>query len=144
MAKITIEEKSVDELPEVKEFQQAKYMLEQFRAQNPQFFEAYDRFIDDYNQKLQAADKVVRAHQVKCGDWDLYQQYTVYDATKLCELLGEERFMDIGGTIQQQKKYSVDNKSLEMAVAQNKVAKDIMDLCTTVTSKYHAPKKIGT
>jgi hypothetical protein len=81
---------------------------------------------------------------VSCGDWDVYQAYTKYDWEKLYAAQGQEGFLDVGGKIKNKKEFGGDNKAFDTAVAQNRVSPDVVEACTSIERKYHAPKKLVT
>jgi hypothetical protein len=135
--------KSTNDIPEVAEFLAAMGRLEAFRQQHPDIFAEFDKYIDDYNTKLEMAEKTVRAEGVSCGPFELYQFGTKYDAKNLYDLVGHERFFTIGGSTSTQTVYEVDPQKVEMAIEQGKIPADVVDSFRTVTPRYHAPKKLG-
>ncbi len=136
---ISITTKEPHEIQEVLDFAHAKAMIEEFRRNNPQFFQIYDALVEDYNQKREAADKAVRAAEVRCGDWDLYQRYAKVNPQKVYESVGRETFLEAGGTIINKREYKMDARMFELAVTRGLVPKEVVEACTTVESKYHAP-----
>lgn len=140
--KVPITVRQPHEIPEVAAFEQAKAQLEAFREANPQFFQHYNALVEDYNQKLEAADKVVRAEGVACGSFDLYQSYTKYDWEKLYMAIGRERFLEVGGTIKNKKVLAGTSKTLELAISRSMVPPDVVEACTTIETRYHTPDKV--
>ena len=136
---VPITTKQSHEIPEVAAFEQAKATLESFRSANQQFFQIYDAMIEEYNQKREAADKVVRAEDVRCGDWDQYQRFTKYDAEKAYSSLGRETFIEVGGVVRNKAELKLDAKKFEMSIAQGRVPAEVAEECTTIESRYHAP-----
>ena len=70
-------------IPEVRAYEESKEMLNVFMQANSQVFDTYHQLTEDLNQKLEAADKVVRSQGVSVSDWDLYQFQTKVDAETL-------------------------------------------------------------
>lgn len=136
---VPITSKQPHEIQAVADFEAAKADLEAFRAANPQFFEHYDALVESYNQRREAADKAVRAEGVKCGDFDLYQQYTKYDWEKVYASVGRERFLEAGGKITNKKVLGGNNKSFELAVTRGLIPQEVLEACTTVETRYHTP-----
>lgn len=128
------------QIPEVIAFHNAKAQLEWFKQQNPQLFSTLDVLIDNYNTTLEAAEKAVRGANASCGDFDMYQRITKVDGKALHDAVGREAFISIGGTIKKETTYKVDNKRLQLAVAQNKVPKEVVDEVTKEEPRYHMPK----
>ncbi len=137
-------------IKEVVAFEQAKTALEAFRSDNQtvmtpaQVLHHYDLLVNTYNETMQAADKAVRSLEVTCGDWDLYSRYTKVDWQKLYSALGREGFLDAGGKLGNSVTVSGDMKTFELAAAQGQIPPEVVEGCTIIESKYHAPKKLVT
>jgi hypothetical protein len=130
------------ELPEVQAYIEAVDMLNAFRDQHPKIFEAYGALVDDMNQKLQAADKAVRAKGVSCGPWEHYQNQEKFDPQALYEALGRDDFLKVGGVLQTVTTYGLDKNKLKAAAVNGDVPEEVMEQVRTITPKYHAPKGI--
>jgi hypothetical protein len=130
-------------IPEVVAFDQAKQRLLQFKAANSAYYDALTQLVEDYNQKLEAADKVVRAQQVSCGDFDLYSKRPAVDGKALHDALGRPLYITVGGSVAFAVAYKVDAKKLQLAAAQGLVPQNIMDETVSETQMYHTPKSVG-
>lgn len=139
-----VSKKPPNEVREVMEFLEAMERLEQFRMQHATVFAEYERLAADYNQKLEAADKEVRAQQVTCGPFDLYQFATSYDAKVLYDLIGRDQFLRVGGSEKRETTYQIDKTKVEIAIQQNVIPKDVVDVFKKVSPRYHKPEKIST
>lgn len=130
----------ITNVPEVAAFEQAKQQLQSFKAANSQFFDVLDRLVEEYNTRLEAAEKAVRAQQASCGDFDFYQKATKIDGKALHDAVGREVFISIGGTIKMEAAYKVDGKRLQLALAQQRVTKELVEEVTKEEPRYHTPK----
>lgn len=130
------------EIVEVQEFIAAEHELSTFREEHSAVFEKFDELAVNYNQKLEAADKVVRAKQVSCGPWDLYQEQVKYDAKILFESVGRERFISVGGTMETQTIYGVDKSRIEASINQGLIPTDVAAQFRSVSPRFHKPNKV--
>ena len=135
---------AVESIPEVATFQEAKRMLSTFKETNRNIFEEYELLVQQYNSKLEAADKVVRARKVTCGDWELYQQQTTYDVDALYDALGREQFLAVGGSLKTTTTRSLDKTKFNAAITRGDVPQKVVEVITSVSPKYHAPKPLAT
>lgn len=127
-------------IPEVVAYREIKEMIDIFKKRHDHVFSAYDKLLDELSQKRGAADKVVRAKEVSCDDWDLYQFQTKINPDKLYNALGMDDFLRVGGTTSTQTIYQVDKAKLEAAVARGEVPKEVADEVIVRSPRYHAPK----
>lgn len=129
-----------DQIPEVRQYEDAKEMLEEFVKNNPTVFEAYKVLKADLQQKREAADKIVRAKEVSCSDWDLYQYQTKVDAEALYNALGMDAFLKYGGSTATKTVYDADKTKVEAAIARGDISKELGDTVLVKSPRYHAPK----
>ena len=71
----------------------------ELRNQYKDVFEQYEVLVEDHNSKLEQAEKVVRAQEVTCGPFELYQWQTKYKAEALYDAVGREQFLTGLGVI---------------------------------------------
>jgi hypothetical protein len=135
--------KSVEEIPAVAEYNEAKEMLQAFCEANENTFKYYDTLVENLNQKLEAADKIVKSEGVSCGDWELYQYATKYNAIALYEALGREQFLKVGGKLEKITNYAVDKVKIQSAIASKAISKEIADQVVSKNPMYHSPSRIG-
>lgn len=131
-----------NELPEVVTYIDAKAQLDEFRAEYADVFEKYDVLVQGHNDALQNADKVVRAHGVSCGPFDLYQYATKYNAEAFYDAVGREKFLQMGGSIETIPKYTVDKKLFDANVAKHSIPKNVVDAVVVIEPRYKTPKPI--
>lgn len=136
-------EVDVNDVREVAEFEQAKIMLERFREAHAPIFEQYSEIVDIYNSRLEAADKAVRAAEISCGSWELYQKQVTYDPDALYDALGMDKFLAVGGTLNTVTKRDIDKTKFKAAIARNEVPSGVVETVSKISPRYHAPKKHG-
>lgn len=127
-------------IPEVAAYNETKEMINTFRERHAHIFSAYDKMLEDLDQKRGAADKAVRARQVSCSDWDLYQFQTKINPDKLYNALGMDGFLRVGGSTSTQTVYGVDKAKLEAAIARGEVPPEVAEEVVVKSPRYHAPK----
>lgn len=131
-----------ENIPEVIEFLNAKDALESFMAENASIFATFRELSERYNSTLEAADKTCRSAKVKCGPFELYAFAEKYDAEGLYNAIGRDKFLEVGGRIEQVPKYSVDSKRLEASIAKNLIPEDVVEQVHKVTPNYHKPDPV--
>lgn len=134
---------SPEQVPEVENFLHAQERLEHLRQQYPQVFQELQAIAEEYNARLEEADKAVRGKQISCGPFDLYQTQTTYDAEKLFEEMGRENFLKVGGSLKTVTEYTVDKGRVDAAIAANIIPQEVVKIFTKTTPKFHKPDKIS-
>lgn len=124
----------------VREFEVAEHAVRIHEEQHKQVFEEYKELLEDRNVKRQSADKMVRALDVSCGEWDRYQASVKWDANALHQVLGRDAFLAIGGSIGTELVYGIDKDRAEIAMKTGQLPQNAIDLARKVTPAYHAPK----
>lgn len=135
-------EKAVEEIPEVQRFLEESEMLDEFRTAHKQLFEIYGQLIENMNQARDEADKAVRAQKVSCGPWKMLRVQTDYDTEKLRDLIGEQRFLELGGTKSMKITYGMEKAALEAAIARREITDEIQEEIVKETPYYTAPKAL--
>ena len=140
----TSKAKEVDarDIPEVVAFIDADTKLKEFREQYADLFETYGQLVNDRNEKLENAEKVVRAHKVTCGPFILYQYQTKYNAQAFFDAVGREEFLKLGGSVKTVPEYDIDRKQFDAFAAQKKILPSIVTAVVETIPKYQCPKKI--
>ena len=131
----------VNTIPEVAAFEDVRQRLAAFKEANKAFFDYLDALSEEYNQKLEAADKAVRARGVSCGEFELYQYNTKYNPELLYQYLGRDRFLEVGGKIIQQTVYDVDKGLVDAAIASKTIPENIAGEVRKKEARYHKPDK---
>ena len=126
----------------VGEFIDAEDALREFKEEHAPLFDQLRELTERYNAALEQAEQVCRAREVSCGPIDLYQYTTKYDATALYNAVGRDQFLALGGQLSTVTEYSVDKGRLEAAIAQNKIAADVVPQIRKETPNFHKPNKL--
>lgn len=132
----------IGEIPAVQEMKDLKMQIDSLKAEHPHVFMQYQDLVDQYNAKLEEAEKEVRAQGVSCGDFDNYSVSVKFKADKMFEELGEEMFLQNGGAMTQKTEYTVDQKRVEAAIAAGAIPEDCVDNFREVRRNYHKPDKL--
>lgn len=142
MAQKTINTVSEESIPEVLRFLEANDRVQSFYEKHSEIFSQLLELRGEYNAALEAAEKVVRAKRVSCGPFVAYQIQTKYDAEKLYEEVGRDRFLELGGKIQTVTTFDLDKAKFEAHVVSNNVSQEVVDTVKEVSPRYKKPEKI--
>lgn len=130
-----------EEIPEVQAYQEAKEKLLRVKEAYHEVFEMLEPLVEDYNAKLEAAGKVVSAKGVDCGDFSCMSTAVTYDADKIYEIIGHEKFLEIG-SITTKQVFAVEKNKIEVAIANGTVPEDVVSEVKKVSARYKKPKPI--
>ena len=133
---------STADIPEVEAFVDAEDMLREFEQTHANIIATRSTLVENRNQKREAADKAVRAKEVSCGPWDIYQTQTKFNAEALYNAMGKDGFMKVGGRLQTKTAYDVDKAKVAAAIARGEIPTDVAEVVVTVSPRYHSPKEI--
>jgi hypothetical protein len=140
---MTVNNVPVKSIPEVDEFTKAQRALDEFKANNEEFFAMLQPLVDRYNASLELADKKVRAQQVSCGPFQLTGRPSVsYDAEKIIEEMGRDFFIEIGGVIAQRTVYEIEKSKAEAAFAAGYIPDEVVKVVRKTKVAYHKPDKV--
>jgi hypothetical protein len=142
MAKKVLNEVPVTAIPEVAALEETKSRLRAFKSANKEFFEYLDGLLTEYNERLSTADKAVRAREVSCGDFELYQYSTRYDPDLMFNQYGRERFLALGGKLTTIQKVELDKKSVDIHIATGAIPEEEAKHIRKKSPSYHTPKPI--
>jgi hypothetical protein len=131
-----------DEIPEVVAFEKAKMRLLRTKEAYPEVFEQLAPLIEDYNDKLEAAGKAVASRGVDCGDFTKLSEATTFDADKLYEIIGHDKFLTIGSVATKQV-FTVNKKKAEIAILNGVIPEDAVDEVRKITPRYSKPKPMA-
>jgi hypothetical protein len=129
-------------IPEVSAYLDVQEQLMALRVDNPDVFRQFDDLVEQHNTALEAAEKVVRLKGISCGPFDNYSTKINNDADKMYEELGEELFLQCGGSVSKKTVYAVDKNRVEAAIASGKIPQECLAEFQTTARTYHIPKKI--
>lgn len=127
-------------LEAAKEYERSLKILDMFKIENSKVFKDYTELLEELEQKRQVADKLLRGLDVSYGPWERFSEQKVPNAQALYNLVGEQKFLELGGTISQQPIYDIDKEKLEVAIAAKKIPAEAANEVLKVTPKYRAPK----
>jgi hypothetical protein len=131
------------EIPEVAAFTEVQRKLNSLKEAYPEVFEHLDSLKEEYNAALEAADKAVRGRRVSCGPFVMYQTQTKYDAEKLYDAVGRDRFLEVGGKMSTITTYEVDRAKLEAHIAAGTIDTETVGSVREVSPRYRKPEKLA-
>jgi hypothetical protein len=114
----------VEEIPEVAAFVDVQQRYQAFRESNKAYFEYLDALTAEYTDKFTAASTAVRGRGVSCGPFEKYQVQVTYDADMLYDLVGRDKFLELGGVEKKVTVRSVDKKRVEMFIKSGKLGEE--------------------
>lgn len=120
---------------ELKRFERAKEALREA-------LEPLLPLIEEYNDALEQADMAVRGRGISEGDFKITQDFYEFDADKLFELVGREKFLEWGGTETTARALGVDKVKLSSAIAAGKVPAGVVKQIRTRRQRYSTPKPL--
>lgn len=138
-----LNEVPVHTIPEVAAYEEVEARYQKFREDNPEYFKFLDALEEELNQKLEAADKAVRAAKVSCGKFELYKYATKYNAEELFTALGRKKFLEVGGKIQTRTVYDVDKARIDQAIKNGDIRPAVAGRAIVTSPNYHKPKGIS-
>ena len=118
--------------------------LDEFKAEHADIFEMYESLVQENNDKLEKAEKIVRAHEVTCGPFVLYQWQKKFDAEKLYDAVQRDEFLRLGGKIETIPVYTIDKNIFEAKMAQSAIPPQVLEVVVKVSPRYKAPDKLST
>ena len=128
---------------EVSAFVEAQEALKEFKNKHSGIFTEFEELVNEYNQKLESAEKMVRQQGVSCGPFECYQWQTKYDAKILYDALGRERFLQVGGILSTQTVYDVDKLRVSASINSGQIPEEIVGSFKTDSPRYHKPEKVS-
>lgn len=135
---LSTEEKAAAEA--VREYEIAVKVLDMFKIDHSKIFTEYNSLEEDVEQKRQVADKLVRSTGKSCGPWEAFTEQKTYNAQELYNLMGEEKFLALGGVLREETIYDVDKSKIDIAISQKLIPKEVAEVIRKITPKYRAPK----
>lgn len=122
-------------LKEFDRFERAQEALEEALA-------PLQPLIEEYNAALEEVDGAVRARGISVGDFKIVREYDEFNADKLYELVGRDKFLELGGAETLVRKLSVDKAKFRSFLAAGKLPKDIVEQIHTRQRQYSTPKPL--
>lgn len=127
-------------IPEVIELINAREELDNFEAQYPDIFDLHHQLAEEYNIKLDAADKAVRSRGVTCDNIVKYQVQEKANAEVLYEWAGKEEFVRKGGKVRNKRVLELDKAQVKSHIASGEIPPEIAEQIFTPAPRYHTPK----
>ena len=132
-----------EEIPEVREYLETVETIEVFRREHKKVFEQYDELIEQHNQRLEAADKTVRAREISSGPFVRTREQPIYDAKAFYDAVGQDKFLNHGGRINTVVQYEIDKEKVGRDIAAGKIDPHVVDIFRTLRPYYKTPKPLA-
>lgn len=124
----------------IKAYEAQERKLAAFEGEHGDIFEAYDLLLSELERKRQIADTTIRALDASFGPWERFSERRSYDTQTLYQLVGEERFLELGGTVTKMPVIEIERATLELAIKKKEIPKSVVTEILTITPSYRAPK----
>lgn len=124
----------------IKEYEVAERVLDMFKIENSAIMKTYGELLEELEQKRQVADARIRATDASYGKWERFSEQKKYFPDKVYEIVGKDKFLEMGGSISSQPVYSIDPKKIDLAIADGTIPEAGAEHVKKVTSKYRSPK----
>lgn len=128
---------------EVDEFLQAQERYFRWQQQYPQAYKELLELQSEYNATRDAAEKILRAHGKSEGPFVIKNSRLSYDAEKLYDEVGKERFLELGGEIATSQTFKIDSTTLQSKIASKKLDPAIVEAISKPVHVFDAPKKLN-
>lgn len=136
----TLDERETAAVKAVKSYESLEKKIRAFESEHADVFSEYYRLTTELEAKRKVADAAIRATDASFGPWERFSEKKSYDVPRLFDLIGEEKFLELGGTVDKAVVYNFDREALELNIAARKIPKSVVAEITTVTPNYRAPK----
>jgi hypothetical protein len=123
----------------VKAYERVDKAIRTFMSEHTKVFKPFAELLEKLEAKRMIADAAMRSTDASFGPWQRSEQRT-YDTVLLHELIGEEKFLELGGTVSEVPVYELEKDKLELAIVAEKIASTVVEKIRTITPKYRAPK----
>lgn len=131
----------VAEVPEVQKAMDLKFEIDALKGEFPEAFMRLQDLVDRYNAAVEEAEKVVRSRGITCGPFVNSTATMKYDGQKMYDELGEDMFLQVGGSVEKVSNYKVDKDKLEAAITSGKVPEETLEHFRTLSRSYRIPPK---
>jgi hypothetical protein len=131
----TKKEHRTSSLKEFERFEKAQEALEEA-------LEPLQAIVEEYNAALEEMDGAVRARGISIGDFKIVREFDEYNVDLLFELVGKDKFFELGGSETMTRKLSIDKVKLRSFIAAGKLPKAIVDQIQTRQRQYSTPKPL--
>lgn len=135
-----LDESELAAIKAIKSYETLEKKIMLFESENSVVFKTYDEMLEELERKRQVADAAIRPTEASFGPWQRLSEQRTYDTAALYSLVGEERFRELGGTVNQMPIFDLDKDALKVAIAAKKISPAIVDAILKIIPKYRAPK----
>jgi hypothetical protein len=135
-----LDESELAAIKAIKSYETVEKKISLFESEHSEIFKTYDEMLEDLERKRRVADPAIRSTDASFGPWQRLTEQRTYDTDALYSLIGEEKFLDLGGTVSQMPIFDLEKDKLEVAIAARKIPKSVVDAILKITPKYRAPK----
>lgn len=104
--------------------------------------EPLQSIIEEYNAALEEVDGAVRARGISVGDFRIIRAFDEYNADKLYELVGKDKFLELGGAETLTRKLSIDKVKLRSFIEAGKLQPEIVEQIRTTQRQFSTPKPL--
>jgi len=139
---------ALEQIPEVLAHAEASIALNRFMNEHSDVFDQYVKLAITFNTTRESAGMRVRemcielGHGVTCGPFVFKHFATKYNVQKLYDIVGEDAFRNMGGTVISVPTPQMDKKLIEVRIAQNVIAKEVRDAFVNDIPNYTQPEKV--
>lgn len=141
MTKNPVQAVQPDKLKKVKTYLEVEERIQVFKMEHYEVFQEMAHLLQERNDALEDAEKEVRARGVNCGPFIVCGEIVKIDVEKLYDELGEEHFLEAGGSMETKRVLGIDKRKFEALVDSGSIPKEVVETCFTRTNKYKAPSK---
>lgn len=114
--------------------------IKDFRQRHRAVFEEYSLLIEQYNAVLEQADKDARAMGRSVGPFRILRETAKVDAEKMCDLLGKNEFLKLGGSIGKATTYDFDTTKFRALMLAKGIPENVVKAVYQVKSSWTGPK----
>lgn len=129
-----------EDVQEVADYETSLRVLDLFMDEHKDVMADYKVLVEESNQKLEKAAEIVRSRKVNCGDFHVHTTITKYDVDRLLSIIGQDNFLQIGGTSNTRVSWEIDKAKLELAAETGALDEETVEAVRTVSVSFKIPK----
>jgi hypothetical protein len=138
-----LDEGELEAIKAIKSYETLEKKIALLDSEHSEFLKTREGYLEELERKRQVADAAIRAIDASFGPWERFSEQKTYDINGLYSLIGEDKFIELGGTVSQLPVYDLERDTLEVAIAAKKIPKSVVENILKITPKYRAPKPRG-
>lgn len=124
---------------ELQDLDEAYDRIDRWKRANHAKLSELSALVSDYNSARANAEKYIRRSGEDCDTLKVDQTRISYDADALVSSVGEDYFMELGGTVALVRSYKIDKATLEKQIAANALPQEIVELICKVSYVIKGP-----